>query len=105
MRDHLGTDGEAGLAWLDDLTRHVHTGDDRVDARHLAVGQRGQAVLVVDARPGDADNSVSLAEIVQRELAYLADNGVTILLRNEGSERWGMLDIKRLQGSGTQPVW
>ena len=39
VRDHLGADREAGVAGLDDLTREVDTGDDRVDAGHLALGQ------------------------------------------------------------------
>ena len=48
---------------LDDGAGEVDPGHERGDPRHLALRDRRQRVLVVDARAGHADDDVALAEL------------------------------------------
>ena len=89
VRNDLGADSKPGVARLDDLAGHVDPGDDRVDARDLAVRQRRETVLVVDAGPSDADDGVTVAQLGDGDLPHLAHDGVAVLLRDEGRERGG----------------
>ena len=106
MGDHLGADGKPGVARLDDLARKVDTGNDRVDPRDLAVRRGREPVLVVDTGPVTrmtaSPSPRSSTEICRTSRTGHA--GVAVALGDEAENVAGMLDIKRLQGSGTCPV-
>ena len=50
----------------------VDAGDQRADPRDLAIDARRQAVLVVDARPADADLDLARWQVRRREVAHAA---------------------------------
>ena len=56
---------EGGAAGVDDPAGEVDARPEWVDARNLAILPAGEAVLVVDARPRDGDQDVTLTEIGQ----------------------------------------
>ena len=89
--------GDAEVVAVDDdlfalaVARHdgagqVDAGDQRRDLRDLALRRDRERVLVVDARPVDADDDVALAEVVPAQLAQLARDVVVALLRHQRAE-------------------
>ena len=67
----------------------VDARDERTDPRDLAVRPRRKPVLVVDARPADADLDLAIREVRSRELADAALDRLPDLLGDVGAERGG----------------
>jgi hypothetical protein len=72
-----------------DLAGEVDAGHQRRDARDLALGDGGQRVLVVDARPVDADGHLAVAEVVAGQGGDSAVDGVVAPGGQEGGEGVG----------------
>ena len=66
------SDADAGSSDGDDLAGEVDPGDQRADPGDLAVGDRGERVLVVDARPVDADLDLARRQVRRGEVADAA---------------------------------
>ena len=69
-----------------DLAGHVNPGDQRRASCDLALGNRGETVLVVERRPFDPDPHVTIGEVGLRHLAHgRLDAGIVV--GDEGAER------------------
>ena len=76
------------------LARQIDPRDERADPGDLAIDPGGEAVLVVDARPTDADLDLARRQIRLRERTDSSPNrgdavGILDLLGNVGTERRG----------------
>ena len=83
VREHRVARPRARDLALHDLAREVDPRDERGDPRDLARRRDGERVLVVHARPADADRHVALGEVARAELAQLAAHLVALALGHE----------------------
>jgi hypothetical protein len=91
---HLVAHRDRVAVGADDLAGEVDARHQRGDPGDLALGDRGQRVLVVDARPVDAHGDLAVAEVVAREGGGAAVDGVVALGGQEGGEALGKGHLK-----------
>ena len=89
MGQHRRPDDDRRIVARDDFSGQVDARDERADPGDLAVRARREAVLVVDARPEDADLDLTRGQVRLVELADAALDAVVDLLGDVGAERGG----------------
>ncbi len=86
-----GREGRVGR--LDDTSGQVDSRDEGVDPGHLAGGGAGEAVFVVDARIGDLDEDVALAEVVDSEVDDATGPGAGVVVADGEGANGGHLGV------------
>jgi len=87
MGEHGVARSESSVARGNDATGHVNARNQGTDPRDLAVGPRGERVLVVDARPFDPDVDLTRRQVDCGEIPDASLDVLALPFGDEGAER------------------
>jgi hypothetical protein len=92
--ERLAADGDRVVVAGHHLAHEIDARHQRRDARDLALRDGGQRVLVVDARPADANGDLAVGQVGGGQGRRPAIDAVVALRGEEGREGVGDLHVR-----------